>query len=118
MISHPDESFKVTLGVFTLNPYREMESCLRFWPKENKDTWDNEFSWGFTLGLVNFSKNKFFFAFQDFFFFRKKNVRFAGVHDCYWKLWTEKFLNWFYSKISHNPFSQQEVSMMIRALSF
>lgn len=72
MISHPDESFKVTLGVFTLNPYREMESCLRFWPKENKDTWDNEFLWGFTLGLVNFSKNKFFFAFQDFFFFRKE----------------------------------------------
>lgn len=72
MISHPDESFKVTLGVFTLNPYREMESCLRFWPKENKDTWDNEFSWGFTLGLVNFSKNKFFFAFQDFFFLEKK----------------------------------------------
>lgn len=36
----------------TWNSYWEIESCLGFRPKENKDTWENELSWGFIIGIL------------------------------------------------------------------
>lgn len=46
------KSSEVTPRVTTWNSYWEIESCLGFWPKENKDTWDNEFSWGLMIGIL------------------------------------------------------------------